>query len=123
MAVALAIAIAGAVGALARYGLDAAVERLGGGFPWGILVVNVSGAFLAGLAVAWTNDRFEDVDWVRAGLLVGFLGAYTTFSTLSLDSYHLFERGAVALALANTVGSLALGILAVWAGLSLGRTL
>jgi fluoride exporter len=123
VAVALAIAIAGALGALARYGLDAAVERLGGGFPWGIFLVNVSGAFLAGLAVAWTNDRFEDVDWLRAGLLVGFLGAYTTFSTLSLDSYPLFERGAVGLALLNTVGTLTLGLLAVWAGLSLGRIL
>ncbi len=121
MAVALAIAIAGALGALARYGLDSAVERLGGGFPWGIVLVNVSGAFLAGLVVAWTNARFADVDWLRAGLLVGFLGAYTTFSTLSLDSYHLFERGAIGLALLNTVGTLTIGILAVWAGLSLGR--
>lgn len=123
MPTAAAIALAGALGALARWGLDEWIERRGGLFPWGIFAVNVSGAFLIGFLVTWMEPRFEQTTWLRSGVLVGFLGAYTTFSTLSLDSYRLLDAGHVGTALANTLGSLAAGLLAVWAGIRLAELL
>lgn len=116
------IAVGGAIGALARYGLDEWVGRRTGAFPWGILVVNTTGAFLIGLAVEALEPRFEE-GWVRPALVTGFLGAYTTFSTLSLDTYRLLERGELDQALANVGGTVVLGVLAVWAGLRLGQAL
>ena len=115
------IAVGGALGALARYGLDEAISRRAGSFPWGILVVNVSGAFLIGFMVEALEPRFEDAAWVRTAVITGFLGAYTTFSTMSLDTYRLLDAGRIGPALANSVGSLALGILAVWLGLRAGQ--
>lgn len=123
MPVALAVAAAGAAGALARWGLDSALERRGGLFPWGIFVVNVTGAFLVGFLVTWMGTRFESVEWVRTGVLVGFLGAYTTFSTFSLDTYRLIDAGHVGTALANALGTLAAGLLAVWLGIRLADAL
>jgi len=115
------IALGGALGALARYGLDEAIGRRAGPFPWGIFVVNISGAFLIGLMVEVLEPRFEDSTWVRTAILTGFLGAYTTFSTLSLDTYRLIDEGHLWSAMANSVGSLALGLVAVWLGLKVGR--
>src|SRR5262249_27227600 len=88
----IGIAVAGAIGAVARYGVDELIGRGTGGFPWGIFVVNVSGAFLIGFMVEFLEPRFE-ASWVRAAVVTGFLGAYTTFSTLSLDTYRLLEEG------------------------------
>jgi CrcB protein len=120
MPVAVGIAVGGALGALARYGLDEWIGRRTGPFPWGILVVNVTGAFLIGLAVEELEPRFE-AGWVRPAVITGFLGAYTTFSTLSLDTYRLLERGELGQALANMLGTVVLGMLAVWAGIAVGR--
>lgn len=117
MPVIAGLAIAGALGALARYGLDEWIQRRGGLFPWGIFVVNVSGALAMGFLATWLEPRFEDVTWLRTAILTGFLGAYTTFSTLSLDSYRLFDAGHVGAAFLNTAGSLAAGIAAVWVGI------
>jgi len=122
MPLALGIAFGGALGALARYGLDEWIGRRTGAFPWGILVVNVTGAFLIGVAVEALEPRFEE-GWVRAAVVTGFLGAYTTFSTLSLDTYRLLDRGELDQALLNSVGALALGLVAVWMGLRVGRAL
>jgi len=117
------VAAAGAAGALARWGVDEWFERRGGLFPWGIFVVNVSGAFLIGFLVTWLEPRFEGATWLRTGILVGFLGAYTTFSTLSLDTYRLLDGGHTGTALANALGSLAAGLVAVWAGIRLAELL
>jgi CrcB protein len=117
----IGIAFAGAFGALARYGVDEWIERKGGIFPWGIFVVNVSGAFLIGFAVEAMEPRFEDTPWVRTAVVTGFLGAYTTFSTFSLDTYRLLDAGYVGTAVANAIGTLAAGLVAVWLGLMLGR--
>ncbi len=123
MRTAVAIGVAGAFGALARYGLEGWVSRRAGSFPWGTFVVNVSGSFLLGLLVTLLGERFAVAPWVRASLTIGFLGAYTTFSTLSLESYRLLEGRSYALAGANLAGSLAAGVLALYGGVVLGRAL
>lgn len=118
------IAAGGAAGAVVRYLVDTAVlDRFAGAFPLGILVVNVSGAFLVGLLAALIVDRGVLPADLRNPLMVGFLGAYTTFSTLMLDSWRLIEDGLPVPALANLAGSIALGLVAVVAGLWLGRAL
>ena len=68
------------------------------------------------------EPRFED-SWVRAAVVTGFLGAYTTFSTFSLDTYRLLDAGQTGQAAFNAFGTLAAGLVAVWLGLSLGRAL
>ena len=98
-------------------------DRTGGGFPWGTLVINVSGSFLLGLLFAMCQERAILPAEIRGPLMIGFLGAYTTFSTFMLESWRLAETGAWAPALANLGGSLVLGLVAVVAGLTLGRAL
>ena len=116
------IGIAGAAGALARYAVDGLVlKRTGGGFPWGTLVVNVTGSFLLGVFFVLLAERVTIAPWIRSSLLIGFIGAYTTFSTLSLETFRLFEDGAHLLALANGLGSLLAGLLAVYGGIVVGR--
>jgi CrcB protein len=120
----LAIAVAGSLGALARYGLDGFVtRRTGGSFPWGTFVVNVSGAFALGLLFTLFTERMTVDPWLRSTLTIGFLGAYTTFSTFSLETYRLFSDGAVGLALANALGSVGAGLAAVYLGVVAGRAL
>jgi CrcB protein len=120
---AVAIAVAGALGALARYGLEGAVARRASSFPWGTFVVNVSGAFLLGLVVTLLGERLTVASWIRAAVAIGFLGAYTTFSTLTLESYRLLETRSFALTAANMLGSVAAGLLALYGGVVLGRIL
>jgi CrcB protein len=120
----IAIAVAGALGALARYGLEGVVSnRWPGAFPWGTFVVNVTGAFALGLLFVLLSERVTIDASVRSALTIGFLGAYTTFSTLSFETYRLFEDGAVGLALANSLGSLAAGLVAVYLGVIVGRAI
>ena len=118
------IAVAGAMGALARYGLEGAVSRRWpGAFPWGTFVVNISGAFAIGIVFVLLTERVSVDPWLRSTITIGFLGAYTTFSTLSFESYRLLEDGAIGLALANTLGSLAAGLGAVYLGVAAGRAI
>jgi len=118
------IAVAGACGALARYGLEGVVSRRWpGAFPWGTFVVNISGAFTLGLVFTLATERWGISPWLRSALTIGFLGAYTTFSTLALETYRLAEDRALALAAANMLGSCAAGLVAVYLGIVLGRAL
>ncbi len=78
---------------------------------------------MLGLLAALFAERFVVAPWIRAALLVGFLGSYTTFSTWTLESWRLIEDGAYLLALANLLGSVAAGIAATWAGIVCGRML
>lgn len=118
----LLIALGGASGAVARYLVDGfVVERTGATFPWGTFVINVSGSFVLGLLFALAIEGDVLSREIRAPVMIGFLGAYTTFSTLMLETWRLAEDGAVALALANAAGSLVAGIVALVAGLTLGR--
>jgi len=112
----------GFFGAIARYVLDGWVSRLtGGGFPWGTLVVNVSGSFVLGVLFALTVERGLLPAEIRAPLMIGFIGAYTTFSTLMLESWRLAEIGDLWPAFANVGISVILGLVAVAAGLGVGR--
>lgn len=115
------IAIAGAAGALARYGIEGVIARRSGLFPWGTFVVNVTGAFVLGFVFTVLTDRLTVAPWIRSTLTIGFLGAYTTFSTLSLETFRLVEDGALMLAALNGLGSLAAGLVAVYGGVVLGR--
>lgn len=119
----LYIAIGGAVGALARYGLGGWVQsRAGFGFPWGTLIVNVLGCLMIGFAMRYLEAVRLPAE-MRALIGVGVLGAFTTFSTFSYETVALVEEGAWARAAAYSIGSLALGIVAVYAGISLSRYL
>lgn len=114
----LLVGCGGILGALARYGLTLFIGRLNPGvFPWATFVINISGAFALGvigtLAARATGNQLEPL---RLFAGVGFLGAYTTFSTLSYDSYKLLEAGAWGPAFANVVLSPAAGLVAVWLG-------
>lgn len=120
----LLVGIGGFAGAVARYVVDGWVAGLSrGAFPWGTFAVNLSGSFVLGLLFGLAIERAILPAEIRAPLMIGFLGAYTTFSTLVLESWRLVEDGSVPLALANLVGSLVLGMLAVVAGLLLARSI
>ena len=116
------IGLGGFAGAISRYVVDGVVsDRTGGDFPWGTLVINASGSFLLGLLFAMTAERAILPAEIRGPLMIGFLGAYTTFSTYMLESWGLIESGSWAPAIANLGGSMLIGLLAVAAGLVIGR--
>ena len=118
----IAIAVGGAVGAVLRYGVSNAVYSLmGRGFPYGTLVVNVAGSLLMGLLFVILIERSAfDVLW-RSALLIGCLGAFTTFSTFSIETLNLMENGSLGLAILNMILSVVLCMIAVWLGVVLAR--
>jgi CrcB protein len=114
-----AIGIGGGLGALARYGSNAAAAQvLGSNFPWGTMMINIVGSFMMGLAVA----KFMQIEGLsqegRSFVTTGFLGGFTTFSAFSLDFVNLWERGealyALAYMLASVIGSVLALFLALW---------
>ena len=118
----LGVAVAGALGALARYGLGSVIsERYAGVFPLGTFVINVTGSFLLGFLFVVLTERTGLSPALRTSVTIGFLGAYTTFSTFTLETYRLVEDGALGMAALNALGSLAVGLVAVWLGVALGR--
>ena len=121
----VAVGVAGFVGAIARYGVEGFVsERTGGWFPWGTFVVNVSGAFVLGVLFSTlVEGRIAVAPWLRAALTVGLIGAYTTFSTLTLEVVRLAEDGSYVLALLDALGSLVVGLVAAIAGIVVGRAI
>jgi CrcB protein len=124
MATIAAVVAGGSLGTLARYGLDAAIERRSFSlFPWSTFAINMSGCFLVGMLIAALVDRHHAPHWLRIGLVVGFCGAYTTFSTFAQETYGLVEEKAVAVALLNATASVGLGVLAVFIGERVGRML
>ena len=124
MARVLAIAAGGAVGAVLRYWVSSGTHALlGRGFPYGTLVVNVLGSFAIGFLFVLFLERMTLSGEWRAGILVGVLGAFTTFSTFSIETLNLLEDGAHLKASLNVVLSVALCLAGAWFGLLLGRTL
>ena len=120
----MGIGVAGAVGALARYGLEGLVsQKTSATFPWGTFAVNVTGAFVVGFLFVLLTERFAVAPWLRSSLLIGLIGGYTTFSTFTLETYRLIEDGSVLLAAANSIGSVVAGLLAVYGGVVAGRAI
>jgi fluoride exporter len=118
----LALVIAGALGVLTRHALQSSIG-VHGRFPWATFVVNLSGAFAAGLLFTLIARRFSVPMWAQSAIFVGFLGGYTTFSALSLDTLLLLERDHWVLAGAYAMGSLAGGMVATFVGVRLGRAI
>ena len=118
------VALGGALGSVLRYAVAGWVQSAWWpGFPFGIFVVNVTGGLVMGLITALAALKLNLTPEMRAFLTTGILGGYTTFSTFSLDSAMLIERGAYTQAGAYVVGSAALSILALFAGLWIVRGL
>lgn len=116
------IAIAGALGTLARYWLGGAVQRFtGGSFPWGTMVINVSGCFVFGLFWALAVERFNIGGEFRIIVLLGFMGAFTTFSSFVFESMELLKDSQCLLAGLNMVGQNVLGLVGLFLGWTLGR--
>ena len=103
----LAIAIGGALGAPARYGIAQLLPVAPGTFPWATFWTNLSGAFVLGVFLTVVLERYPPTRFVRPFFAIGFLGAYTTFSTLAVETARLVQDGEVALAVGYTVASIA----------------
>jgi len=118
----LRIGLAGGLGTLARYGLAGLVQRLAGTtFPWGTAAVNVAGCFLLGTLWAIVGEHLAVSGEVRTIVLIGFLGAFTTFSTFVGETGQLLADSEWFLAGGNILLQNALGIIAFFLGLSVGR--
>lgn len=112
----------GFAGAVVRYLVDRRIAAFAGAnFPWGTMVVNLTGSFAVGVLFALLVERAALPANLRGPLMIGFLGAYTTFSTLTVESARMMEEGAWLYAALNLGGSVLLGMIAVFAGMAIGR--
>ena len=120
----LLVFLGAGVGGALRHGVNVGCGRLcGTDFPWGILVINVTGCLVMGLIAGWLAFKAQ-MSWsqdMRLFLMTGVLGGYTTFSAFSLDFATLWERGAHSLAIAYVLASVVLSLAAVFLGLALVR--
>ena len=118
----LVVGAGGAIGAVGRYLVMIQVRHwLGDGFPWATLTVNVVGSFILGLLIEALALAWSPSQELRVLMTVGLLGAFTTFSTFSMDVALLYERGEVGLALLYVLASVSLSIAGLFAGLHLCR--
>ena len=117
------VAVGGALGALSRYGLDRAIISAIGPTVLGIFAINITGSFLLGLFVTLSEERTSWPIETRMLVAVGFLGSYTTFSTLTVASVQQVIGGDVTRAILNVGGSITIGLLAAFAGVLVGRAL
>ena len=116
------VLVGGGLGAVTRYAVGTAVNaRIGGRFPLGTMVINVTGSFLIGLLMVLITERsLPHPNW-RLLLVVGFLGGYTTFSSFEFETYQVMRDGGYWIGAANVVGSVLLGYAAVWIGAAIAR--
>jgi fluoride exporter len=119
----LLVGLGGFIGAIARFEVARAIGALfESRFPWGTFAINVSGSFLLGvLSVIVAQKTAPDSEALRLALGVGFLGAFTTFSTFEFETHALLDDGSWVMALANMIASLLLGLVAVRAGIVLAK--
>ena len=124
MAVPLLVALGGAIGSVARYLLAGAVHRFTSPyFPYGTFVVNVAGCLLFGIIFALGEERFVIGPPLRAFLLIGVLGGFTTFSSFTFETFQLLRDGELLLAGVNAVGQVVIGLVAFWIGVTAGPAL
>ncbi|HEX8709607.1 MAG TPA: fluoride efflux transporter CrcB [Pyrinomonadaceae bacterium] len=120
----LAVGIGGAMGAMFRYYLGGSVlSRVAAPFPTATFVINVSGSFIIGFFLTLVTERISINPHWKLAVAVGFVGAYTTFSTFEYETARLVEEKGYVLALLNVVLSFAVGFAAVWAGIITARKL
>ncbi len=120
----LLVAVGGAIGSVARYLVGLGATRLAGpNFPFGTLTVNIAGAFAIGLLVEMIARRFDASAEMRVFIVTGILGGFTTWSSFTLDTMVLFERGEIGLSALYLLASLLVSFAAVFAGLAMGRAL
>jgi fluoride exporter len=118
----LIVFLGGGIGAAMRHGINLAAARaLGTAFPYGTLLINISGSFIMGLVAAYFAFKGDASQHWRLFLTTGILGGYTTFSAFSLDVALLYERGEVGLAALYVIASVAISIAGLFAGLALVR--
>ena len=116
------IAIGGALGSIARYEVATLIQaRVPAGFPWGTFWVNVSGCLVMGVATTLLSERLVVNPQWRYLIPIGFVGAYTTFSTFELEFFRANTEGAWLVGGAYVVGSVLAGYLALWAGVVIAR--
>ena len=116
------LALAGALGTLARYGLAGFIHKINGvSFPWGTVTVNLMGCFLAGLLWSLFESRWPVSGETRTFVLVGFMGAFTTFSAMILETGELLRSAEWMYAVANITMQNSFGFIALFAGATLGR--
>ena len=121
---ALWIGVAGFAGAISRYEVEGFVSRnVRGAFPWGTWVVNISGCLLLGILATVFTERMLPHPALRSAVTIGFIGAYTTFSTFAFETVRLGQDHATGLAVMNVVASVTAGLFAAWAGIAVGRAL
>jgi CrcB protein len=118
------IALGGALGAIARYQLAAMVQaRIPAGFPLGTFIVNITGCFVMGVATTLLTERLVVHPNWRFLIPIGFVGAYTTFSTFELETFRAISEGSWLIGAGNVVGSVLAGYAALWIGIVLPRML
>ena len=118
----LIVFLGGGIGAALRHGINLAVARmLGTAFPYGTLLINISGSFIMGLIAAYFAFKGDASQHWRLFLTTGILGGYTTFSAFSLDVALLYERGETGMAALYVLASVAVSIVALFAGMALVR--
>ncbi|TWF54200.1 fluoride efflux transporter CrcB [Neorhizobium alkalisoli] len=118
------VAVGGAIGSVFRYLVGVwAVRLFGPSFPWGTFAVNVIGSFFIGLMVEMIARRFNASAEMRVFIVTGIIGGFTTWSSFTLDTMVLLERGAALPAFAYLAGSLVISFAAIFAGLALGRAM
>lgn len=119
----LAVAVGSALGGCLRYYLGGSVlARVAVPFPMATFVINVTGSFIIGLFLTLATERLNISPHLRLAVAVGFVGAYTTFSTFEYETMRLIDGGHFIAALLNVVLSVAIGFAAVWSGIALART-
>jgi fluoride exporter len=115
------IAVGGSLGAVARWGLSTYISQsTNGSFPWGTLIINLTGSFLIGMFMELFDRAMIPSEW-RSFITIGFLGAYTTFSTYTLESVNLLRDGELRLATVNILSSNVVGIISVVLGIYSSR--
>jgi CrcB protein len=117
----LAIGLGGFLGAIGRYWISGLAQRIGNHFPYGTLSVNVLGSFILGLFATLFLEKMMVNQELRLFLLVGLLGAFTTYSTFSLETLNLMRSGAWMFAGLNILANVAGTLIAVWAGISIAK--
>ncbi len=118
----LLVALGGSLGAVSRYGIDRIMICFMGPTVLGTFAVNITGSFLLGLFLTLSDERFGWSPELRVLVAVGFLGSFTTFSTLTVASLQLAGSGEWTRAVTNVVGSIAVGLVAAFLGIAAGRS-